>query len=57
MTFDEKLKEAVNIYGAKTVDDVTSFVELFDADGAYVTFKEESMFDHAECLSMLYYED
>jgi hypothetical protein len=52
----ELLQEAIEEFGKQIVYEVTSIVEMADADGAYTMFEDMGMFDHAECVSMLYFE-
>jgi len=52
----ETLQEAVNCFGLEVVNEVRMIVEFSDPDGAYTTFEDQGMYDHAECVSMLYFE-
>lgn len=53
---NELLKEAIETYGINVVNDVRLVMELTnDADGAYSTFEDMLMFDHMECIEMLYF--
>ena len=52
----ELLQEAIEEFGKQIVYEVTSIVEMADADGTYTMFEDMGMFDHAECVSMLYFE-
>jgi len=40
----------------EVVNEVRMIVEFSDPDGAYTTFEDQGMYDHAECVSMLYFE-
>lgn len=52
----ETLQEAVNCFGLEVVNEVRMIVEFSDADGAYSTFQGQCMYEHAECVEMLYFE-
>jgi hypothetical protein len=51
----ELLKEAIEIFGKNLVHEVLEVVYLADADGAYTTFQDMGMDDHAECVEMLFF--
>ena len=51
----ELLKEAIEIFGKNLVHEVLEVVYLDDADGAYSTFQDMGMDDHAECVEMLFF--
>lgn len=51
----ETLTEAIEAYGKKVISEVIQFVQLADADGAYTTFQDMGMDDHAEAVEMLYF--
>jgi hypothetical protein len=53
----EKLTQAVENFGREVVAEVRTIVEFADADGAYTTFEDSGMFEHAECVEFLYFED
>lgn len=52
----EKIQEAITLYGRDIVNEVIMMVEMSDADGVYTTFEDMDMFDHSECVSMIYFE-
>jgi hypothetical protein len=52
----EALKEAVEIFGKQIVSETIQFVQLADPDGAYTTFQDNGMDDHAEVVEMLYFD-
>ena len=52
-----RLHEAVKIFGLGVVVEVIDLVKVADADGVYVNFEDMGMYEHAECLSYLYWED
>ena len=52
-----KIQEAIQNFGADVVEYVQMVVEFADPDGAYTTFEDRDMYDHAECVSFLYFED
>jgi len=52
-----RLHEAVKIFGTGVVVDVIELVKVADADGVYTTFEDMGMYEHAECLSYLFWED
>ncbi len=57
MTTQEKIQEAVKNWGSDVVSTVTEVVNLADADGAYVQFEDAGMFEYAECVEFLYFEE
>jgi hypothetical protein len=52
---EELLKEAIEVFGKNLVHEVLEVVYLADADGAYSTFQDMGMDDHAECVEMLFF--
>jgi hypothetical protein len=52
-----RIEEAVKIFGEGVVYTVTELVNVCDTDGVYTTFEDMGMYEHAECLSYLYWED
>ena len=52
-----RLHEAVKIFGTGVVVDVIDLVSVADADGVYANFEDMGMYEHAECLSYLFWED
>lgn len=52
---NQRISEAISIYGAQIVEYVRMFVDLFDADGMFTTFNDQGMYEHAECLEMIYF--
>lgn len=52
-----RLKQAIEIFGVDTVTEVVELVKISDADGAYTLFEDEGMFEEAECLSYMYFEE
>ena len=57
MLTKEKIHEAVETFGLSVVQEVRMVVELADPDGAYTQFEDMCMFEHAECVSLLYFEE
>jgi hypothetical protein len=57
MLTKEKIHEAVETFGLSVVQEVRMVVELADPDGAYTQFEDMGMFEHAECVSLLYFEE
>lgn len=51
----ETLKEAIETYGKEIVSEVIQIVELADTDGAWATFQDMGMDEHAEIVEMLYF--
>ena len=51
----QTLEFAVNTFGREVVDFVINVVSLSDPDGAYTTFEDEGMFEHAECVELLFF--
>jgi hypothetical protein len=52
-----RLHEAVKIFGQNIVIEVIELVKVCDTDGVYTTFEDMGMYEHAECLSYLFWED
>lgn len=57
MPSKQKIKEAIEAYGSQVVSEVRAVAELGDPDGAYSMFEDMGMYDHSECVQMLYFED
>lgn len=57
MTTQEKKQVAIELFGRDVVADVELQVELADCDGAYTLFEDAGMFEHAECVEFLYFEN
>lgn len=57
MATKEKILEAVETFGLSTVQEVRMVVELADPDGAYTQFEDMGMFEHAECVALLYFDE
>ena len=53
----EKIKEAQAIYGVDTVGTVLEIVGVSDPDGAWSTFQDMGMEEHAECVEFLYFDN
>lgn len=53
---NERIDEAIKIFGKGIVYVVTEMVDTFDADGVYTHFEDAGMYEHAECVSYLYFE-
>lgn len=57
MATKERILEAVESFGLSTVQEVRLLVNMADPDGAYTQFEDEGMFEHAECVAFLYFEE
>lgn len=53
----EKLDEAIKMFGDDVVNEVREVVSLSDADGSYTLFEDVGKYEHAECVEFLYFED
>ena len=53
----ERINEAVECFGEAIVAEVVEIVSMSDADGAYTTFEDMGMFEHAECVELLYFAE
>jgi len=53
---NEKIKDAITIYGKDIVTQVINLVNMSDADGVYSMYKDMEMDDHTECVEFLYFE-
>jgi len=49
-------QEAITLFGKQIVNEVIEIVEMSDADGAWSLFNDQGMFEHAECVEFLYFE-
>jgi hypothetical protein len=54
---EEKRQEAITLFGAELVSQVIEVVTMSDPDGAYSLYEDLGHFEHAECVSFLYFED
>ena len=52
-----KITEAIDSYGREVVSLVREAVAMSDPDGAWAAFSDMGMFEHAECLEFLYFEE
>lgn len=57
MSTDEKILKAVEEFGPNTVQEVKLLVDMADPDGAYTQFEDMYMFEHADCVAFLYFEE
>jgi hypothetical protein len=53
----ELLAEAISTYGQQLVDEVIEIVSVSDADGAFSMFEDLGYYDHAEVISLLYFNN
>ena len=51
-----RLREAIDCFGLEVVKEVRMIVQFSDPDGAYSNFEDEGMYEHAECVEFLYFE-
>jgi hypothetical protein len=51
----EVILDAIQCFGKAVVQEVIDMVNVSDADCMYTTFEDMGMFDHAECVEMLYF--
>jgi hypothetical protein len=54
MSQEEKIQQAKEEFGPEIVSVVVEMVAMADPDGAYSIFEDNSMWDHAEIVSMIY---
>lgn len=54
---DSLFREAIELFGNDTVNEVMAVVELSDTDGAITMFEDMGKFDHADCIEFLYITD
>jgi hypothetical protein len=54
---NEKIKEAIDTYGSQIVSEVREIVSVSDPDGVWSMYQAMGMFEHAECIEALYFED
>lgn len=53
----ERILKAMEEYGKEVVSTVVEIVSVSDPDGAYVHFEDYGMYEHAECVEYIYFED
>jgi len=56
-THEEKVQHAKKEFGGEMVDVAIEMVAMADPDGAYTIFEDNTMWDHAQIVSMIYFED
>ena len=56
-THEEKVQHAKKEFGDEMVDVAIEMAAMADPDGAYTIFEDNSMWDHAQIVSMIYFED
>ena len=52
----QKVQQAIDQFGNAIVFEVIQAVTLSDADGAYTSFEDAGMFEHAECVEIMYFD-
>ena len=52
----QKVQQAIDQFGNAIVLEVIEMVTLTDADGAFTSFEDTGMFEHAECVELLYFD-
>ena len=57
MSQEEKIQKAKEEFDPEIVSVVIEMVAMADPDGAYSIFEDNSMWDHAEIVSMIYFKD
>jgi hypothetical protein len=57
MSQEEKIQQAKEEFGPEIVSVVVEMVAMADPDGAYSIFEDNSMWNHAEIVSMIYFEN
>lgn len=57
MIAKEILDEAIKDYGQHVVNEVIEVVSVSDADGAFTMFEDMGYYDHAEVVSLLYFNN
>ena len=57
MSQEEKIQQAKEEFDPEIVSVVIEMVAMADPDGAYFIFEDNIMWDHAEIVSMIYFED
>lgn len=53
----ELLVEANDMFGSQVVSETMMVVQVADPDGAYSHFEDMGMFEHAECVEFLYFDN
>jgi len=51
----ELLSEAIECYSSSVVNSVIEMVSVSDPDCMYTLYQDMGMFDHADCVEMLYF--
>lgn len=54
--YKQKIDEAIRIFGKGIVYEVTELVDVSDPDSMYAQFDDMGWYEHAECVSYLYFE-
>ncbi len=52
----QKVQQAIDQFGNAIVLEVIEMVTLTDADGAFTSFEDAGMLEHAECLELMYFD-
>jgi hypothetical protein len=55
MAFEERLVEAIEVFGKDVVDEVIAIVNLNEPDAAYVQFEDDKMLKHVACVEFIYF--
>lgn len=53
----EYLQEAMREWGTDVVNEALQLVNVSDPDGAYTTFEDQGLYEHADCVGFLYFGD
>jgi hypothetical protein len=57
MSQEEKIQQVKEEFGPEIVSVVVEMVAMADPDGAYSIFEDNSMWDHAQIVSTIYFEN
>lgn len=52
-----KISDAVELFGRETVEKVIYLVDISGPDEMYITFTDMEMYDEANCVSFMYFEE
>ena len=57
MTHDQKVEEAIKLFGKEAVSFALEMVAISDADGAHTHLEDMGEYDAAEAVQFIYFEE
>lgn len=55
-TEEQRISQAVSEFGEEIVSVAIEMVKMADPDGAYSIFEDNGMYEHAEAVSLIYFD-